>query len=80
VTVSLGAKAVELELVARAKWGRGPGRTSTPTTAPVSAAPPSIWCGAAALVTADGDPAIDGSRTRRARPAAEKMPTRQRRA
>jgi acetylornithine deacetylase/succinyl-diaminopimelate desuccinylase-like protein len=63
VTVSLGAKGVvELELVASGeKWGRGPGKdVHSSNRARLDSPAFHLVQALATLVTADGDPAIDG--------------------
>jgi acetylornithine deacetylase/succinyl-diaminopimelate desuccinylase-like protein len=63
VTVSLGAKGVvELELVASGeKWGRGPGKdVHSSNRARLDSPAFHLIQALATLVTADGDPAIDG--------------------
>jgi acetylornithine deacetylase/succinyl-diaminopimelate desuccinylase-like protein len=71
VTVSLGAKGVvELELVASGeKWGRGPGKdVHSSNRARLDSPAFHLVQALATLVTADGDPAIDGF-SDKARPA-----------
>jgi acetylornithine deacetylase/succinyl-diaminopimelate desuccinylase-like protein len=73
VTVSLGAKGVvELELVASGeKWGRGPTKdVHSSNRARLDSPAFHLVQALATLVTADGDPAIDGF-TDRARPATD---------
>jgi acetylornithine deacetylase/succinyl-diaminopimelate desuccinylase-like protein len=76
VTVSLGAKGVvELELVASGeKWGRGPGKdVHSSNRARLDSPAFHLVQALATLVTADGDPAIDGfADAARAVSAAEK--------
>jgi acetylornithine deacetylase/succinyl-diaminopimelate desuccinylase-like protein len=76
VTVSLGAKGVvELELVASGeKWGRGPGKdVHSSNRARLDSPAFHLVQALATLVTADGDPAIDGfAAAARAVSAAEK--------
>src|SRR5258705_2182183 len=76
VTVTLGAKGVvELELVASGeKWGRGPGKdVHSSNRARLDSPAFHLVQALATLVTADGDPAIDGfADAARAVSAAEK--------